>query len=329
MMRLALHALRGCGVFSFARALSARKARILMYHNFSGLGGTESGALSTEATRAQFDYLRRHYWVVPLLQIAEQLASGKTLGSHIVALTIDDGRRDFYQFMFPLLKEFKFPATFFVVSSFIRGEDWIWTDKVLWLSEQPNRPARLIPGKLDEVFRSLNRMRPEARNAEIQAMAAGAGITIPQEAPVKYAPCSWSELREMADSGFVDIGSHTMTHPILSSITDEEYWQELSGSRRQIEEGIGRKARSFCFPNGMPGDFRPTQVQQIADAGYTCSVVASFGLVENGADPFRLPRLGMGSKSDPIEFSKFLDGVAYYQRKLKSSLRVRSVSDKI
>jgi peptidoglycan/xylan/chitin deacetylase (PgdA/CDA1 family) len=299
-------------------------ARILMYHNFSGPGGAIPGALNAEATRAQFDYLRRHYQVVPLLQIAEQLASGKGLNSHIVALTIDDGRRDFYQFMFPLLKEFKFPATFFVVSSFIRGEDWIWTDKVLWLSQQPNPPAVLTPGKLDEVFRSLNPMRPEERNAKIQAMAASAGVIIPSQPPAKYAACSWSELREMADSGLVDIGSHTVTHPILSSITDAESWQELTGSRRQIEEGMGRRAGSFCFPNGMPEDFRPTQVQQIADAGYTCSVVASFGMVDNTADRFRLHRIGMGSKSEPVEFSKFLDGVAYYQRKLGASLRRRT-----
>ncbi len=316
--------MRGCGVFSMARAMSSGKARILMYHNFSGPGGTTPGALSSEATRAQFDYLRRHYRVVPLLHIADQLASGKSLDSRTVALTIDDGRRDFYQFMFPLLKEYKFPATFFAVSSFIRGEDWIWTDKVLWLSEQPNPPATLIPGKLDQVFRSLNRMRPEARNAQIQTMAASAGISIPQQAPAKYAPCSWNELREMADSGLVDIGSHTVTHPILSSISDQESWLELTESRRQIEEGTGRKVGSFCFPNGMPEDFRATQVQQIADAGYTCSVVASFGLVGQGADKFRLPRIGMGSKSEPIEFAKFLDGVAYYQRKLKASLRPHS-----
>jgi peptidoglycan/xylan/chitin deacetylase (PgdA/CDA1 family) len=323
MKRLLLQAMRGCGMFSLARTMSGDLARILMYHNFSGPGGTASGALSAEATRAQFDYLRRHYHVVPLLQIAAQLASGKKLDKHLVALTIDDGRRDFYEFMFPLLKEFQFPATFFVVSSFIRGEDWIWTDKVVWLSQQPNRPADLAPGNLDQVFRSLNPLRPEARNAQIQAMAAGAGITIPSQPPAKYAPCSWSELREMADSGLVDIGSHTVTHPILSSITDEESGQELKVSCNQIEEGMGEKPGSFCLPNGMPGDFRPTQVQQIADAGYACSVVASFGMVNNGEDPYLMPRLGMGSKSDPIEFSKFLDGVAYYQRKLGASLRGR------
>jgi peptidoglycan/xylan/chitin deacetylase (PgdA/CDA1 family) len=321
MKRLALQAMRGCGAFSLARSMSAKMARILMYHNFSGPGGTAPGALNSEAIRAQFDYLRRHYRVVPLLEIVEQLGSPKGLDSHTVALTIDDGRRDFYESMFPLLKEFKFPATFFVVSSFICGEDWIWTDKVLWLSQQPGPPAALMPGKLDELFRSLNRMRPEARNSQIQAMAASAGITIPGKAPGKYAPCSWGELREMVASGLVDIGSHTVSHPILASITDEESWQELTVSRRQIEEGIGRAPASFCFPNGMPGDFRPTQVQQIADVGYACSVVASFGLVDDAADPFRLPRLGMGSKSDRIEFSKFLDGVAYYQRELGALLR--------
>ncbi|HEX4426387.1 MAG TPA: polysaccharide deacetylase family protein [Terriglobales bacterium] len=324
MKRFALQAMRACGMFSLARAMSGKMARILMYHNFSGPGGTASGALSAEATRAQFNYLRRHYRVVPLLQIAAQLATGQKLDPYTVALTIDDGRRDFYEFMFPLLKEFQFPATFFVVSSFIRGEDWIWTDKVAWLSQQPNHPPALAAGKLDQVFRSLNLMRPEARNAQIHVMAESAGITIPSQPPTKYAPCTWSELREMADSGLVDIGSHTVTHPILSSISDEESWQELKNSRDQIEEGMERKPGSFCFPNGMPGDFRPTQIQQIAEAGYTCSVVASFGMVSNGADPYRLPRLGMGSKSDPIEFSKFLDGVAYYQRKLAASLRRRS-----
>jgi peptidoglycan/xylan/chitin deacetylase (PgdA/CDA1 family) len=256
-----------------------------------------------------------------LLEIVNQLTSAKGLDSHLVALTIDDGRRNCYEFLFPLLKEYRFPATFFVVSSFIRGEDWIWTDKVLWLSEQSQPPKQLIPGKLDELFRALNRMRPEARNAEIQAMAAAAEVIIPKQAPDKYAACTWNELREMADSGFVEIGSHTKSHPILSSITDEESWRELTESRREIEDGIGKKVTSFCVPNGMPGDYRASQLRQVAEAGYACNVLASFGLVENSADPYSLRRMGMGSKSEPVEFSKFIDGVEYYQQSVKTLLR--------
>lgn len=321
--RLALRGMRRCGLFSVARFMSAGMARILMYHNFCAPSVNERGALNVEAVRAQFDYFQRHFRVVPLLEIVNQLTSAKGVDSHSLALTIDDGRRNCYEFLFPLLKEYRFPATFFVVSSFIRGEDWIWTDKVLWLSEQSQPPEQLISGKLDELFRALNRMRPEARNAEIQSMAAGAKITIPKQPLGKYAACTWSELREMADSGFVDIGSHTMTHPILSSITDEESWRELTESRRQIENGIGKKITSFCVPNGMPGDYRPSQLRQVAETGYACNVLATFGLVENGADPYRLQRMGMGSKSEPVEFAKFVDGVEYYQQSLKSLLRPR------
>jgi peptidoglycan/xylan/chitin deacetylase (PgdA/CDA1 family) len=322
MSRLALRVLQSCGAFSLTRALSAGMARILMYHNFSGPNGSDPNTLNVEGIRRQFTYLRRHFRVIPLLELVNQLASGrKKLDRNIVALTIDDGRRNCYEFLFPLLKEFELPATFFVVSSFIRGEDWIWTDKVIWLSEQPNPPEALLPNQLDGVFRSLNRMRPAERNAWIDAIAESMSVTIPTIAPAKYSPCSWSELREMADSGLMEIGSHTVTHPILSSVTDDESWDELTRSRAQIEEGTGRSAKSFCYPNGMPGDYRPSQVQQVERAGYACSVVAEFGMVNHTSDRYRLPRIGAARKSRNPEFSKYLDGFAYYQQKLGARLR--------
>jgi peptidoglycan/xylan/chitin deacetylase (PgdA/CDA1 family) len=318
MKKFALEAMRLSGMSSLARALSARMARILMYHNFSATGATDPNALDVEGIRRQFTYLRAHFRVVPLLQLAERLASGGELDRHTVALTIDDGRRNCFEFLFPLLKEFKLPATFFVVSSFIQGQDWIWTDKLLWLSEQPQAPEELTQGKLDSVFGALNRLRPEDRNARIEAMAKRAGVSLPREAPPKYAPCSWSELAEMAASGVVEIGSHTVTHPILSSISDEESWNELTQSRAQIAAGIGREIRFFCFPNGMPEDYRPAQVRQVAEAGYACSVVAQFGMVGPGSDRYRLPRMGAATKTSTAEFSAYVDGGTYYKEKLRA-----------
>jgi peptidoglycan/xylan/chitin deacetylase (PgdA/CDA1 family) len=314
--KLALRAMRSCGVFALTRAWSAGMARVLMYHNFSGPDGIDPNALNAEGTRAQFEHLRRHFKVVRLQQIAEQVTSGRALDEKMVALTVDDGRRNCYRYLFPLLKEFEFSATFFVVSSFIRGEDWIWTDKVLWLSQQPDPPQELAPDRLNSVFQTMNLVRPEERNERIQAMARKAGLVIPRTPPDQYAPCSWSELREMVDSGLVEIGSHSATHPIFSSITDEESWDELIRSRAQIEEGMGRSVSCFCFPNGLAGDFRPSQVGQVRDAGYSYSVTAQFGLVKSGADRYQLPRIGMARKRRPEEIAKYLDGAAYYQQKL-------------
>jgi peptidoglycan/xylan/chitin deacetylase (PgdA/CDA1 family) len=310
--------MRRLGGFSLARAFSAKMARILMYHNFSASGSPDLNALNVEGIRRQFTYLRRHFRVVPLPHIAEQLASGQALDANTVAMTIDDGRRNCYEFFFPLIKEFELPATFFVVSSFIQGEDWIWTDKVLWLSEVTNPPEELAQGELESMFRFLNRLRPEERNARIAAMAKGAGVSIPKKPPEKFAACSWNELREMADSGLMEIGSHTVTHPILSSITDAESWEEITRSRARIEERIGREVRAFCYPNGMPGDFRPSQVRQVAEAGYMCSVIAQVGLVQSGCDRYQMPRLGMARKANPLEIAKSLDGVAYYQQRFRA-----------
>jgi peptidoglycan/xylan/chitin deacetylase (PgdA/CDA1 family) len=214
------------------------------------------------------------------------------------------------------LQEFRFPATFFVVSSFIRGADWIWTDKVTWLSEQSHTLDELRPENLGRTFHSLNRLRPEDRNRRIQSMAARAGLPLPEKAPPQYAACSWTELREMSQSGLVEIGSHTVTHPILSSLTDEESWQELTESRREIKAALGEEVRCFCLPNGMPADFRSGQIRQIAEAGYACSVLADFGLVEAGSDRYQMRRIGMGRKTRPIEIAKYVDGAVYYQRKL-------------
>jgi peptidoglycan/xylan/chitin deacetylase (PgdA/CDA1 family) len=118
----------------------------------------------------------------------------------------------------------------------------------------------------------------------------------------------------------VEIGSHTVTHPILASVTDEISWGELTASRAQIEESIGRTVRYFCFPNGQPGDYRPSQLRQVRDAGYEGALAARPGMVGPRSDPYDLPRIGVSGRSDVLSFSKHLDGAEYYKSKLKQAL---------
>jgi peptidoglycan/xylan/chitin deacetylase (PgdA/CDA1 family) len=316
MKRLALELMRNCGVFALTRSISSSMGRILMYHNFSAVDETGNDAVSASRLRSQFEHLHRHFRIFPLALMIERLKSGTALDPLTVAITIDDGRRNCYEVLFPLLKEFQIPATFFVVSSFIRREDWVWTDKVLWLSEQSSRIGELSAGNIDRLFAGMNQLRPEGRTAFLEAIAKRMGVSIPPKAPSKYGPCSWSDLREMADSGLVEIGSHTVTHPVLATITDVDSWHELTASRAQIEEGLGRQVRLFCFPNGKVGDYRPCHLEQVREAGYEGAVVASFGMVDRMKSPYELPRIGVSGGSDILSFSKNLDGLEYYQMEL-------------
>jgi peptidoglycan/xylan/chitin deacetylase (PgdA/CDA1 family) len=294
--------------------MSADMARILMYHNFAVTEGEWPDAVDVAAARKQLAYLHDHFRVIPLTRLVEQLRSGTSIERNTVALTVDDGRRNFCEFFFPLLEEFRMPATFFVVSSFILGEDWLWTDKVLWLARQPHAHEHLRKDKLEHVFEEMNRLRPDVRNARIDELAAKMTVSIPKQPPPEYTPCSWAQLREMADSGLVEIGSHSVTHPIFSTLTDEESRWELAGSRTQIEQRLGGRVSCFCFPNGKPADYFPSHLQQVKEAGYSSAVMTHFGMPGRGADEYGLPRIGVSGGTDLLSFMKYVDGVDYYQR---------------
>lgn len=315
--KFALGAARASGIFAAARELTVAMPRILMYHNFTDSAVHEAAAVSVDRLREQFRYLKKHFNVVSLQEMIGQWTQKKRIDDRTAVLTIDDGRRNCYEFLFPLLKEFNFPATFYVVSSSIHGEDWLWTDKVLWLSEQQTGLTEILPDNLESLFAALNSLRPEVRNARIRTLAETAGMAIPREAPRKYASCSWDELREMAGSGLVEIGSHTASHPILASITDEESWNEIADSKAQLEAELHQPVQSFCFPNGKPGDYRPNQVGQVRDAGYSSAVVTRFGFVTQVTDLFELPRIGVAGDTQPLTFRKYVDGLEYYQARLR------------
>jgi peptidoglycan/xylan/chitin deacetylase (PgdA/CDA1 family) len=324
MKKIALRFLRLCGALGVSRSMSGHLARILMYHNFSASDEAGTEAVRVDVANKQLDYLRRRFRIVPLGDVVSRLASGAPLERNMVALTVDDGRRNFYEFFFPLLKELRIPATLFVVTSFIRGEDWIWTDKVLWLAGQPQRANELSPDRIESFFETLNRMRPENRDAAVQAIAAGMRVSIPKDPPAKYAPCSLSELREMADSGLVEIGSHSVTHPIFSSLTDEECRDELTTSRRQLEEGLGREVKSFCFPNGKPSDYRSAHLQLVKEAGYASAVVTRFAMAGPDSNVFELPRMGVNGSPDLLSFAKYVNGVEYFQERFAAAFRGQS-----
>ena len=98
--------------------LAQGRASILMYHSVSARGGSFS-VVSPEEFNRQMAYIAgKRCTVIPLTELVRRLCAGKTLGG-TVALTFDDGYRDNYAEVFPLLKQYGFPATIFVTTGLI------------------------------------------------------------------------------------------------------------------------------------------------------------------------------------------------------------------
>jgi peptidoglycan/xylan/chitin deacetylase (PgdA/CDA1 family) len=99
---------------------------------------------------------------------------------------------------------------------------------------------------------------------------------------------TWEELREL-DPALITIGSHTMTHPILSTVDDACLQHELAQSRARLESELGRAVEFFCFPNGA----NDARVRAAAARVYRAAVTTRPGSLEGRVDLHGLPRLSM------------------------------------
>src|SRR3989338_396677 len=108
---------------------------ILMYHSIDDHWRETKLSVSPEQFRRQMKFLReKKYDVIPLGQLADVIKSGKKLPHNIVAITFDDGNLNNYTNAFPVLKEYKIPATVFLVSDWIGKPDHLNTAKIKEMS---------------------------------------------------------------------------------------------------------------------------------------------------------------------------------------------------
>ena len=114
----------------------------------------------------------------------------------------------------------------------------------------------------DICVQSLDNDRKELINQLKHVLA----VEIPSLPPKEYRPVNWDEIREM-HAGKIEIGSHTMNHPILSKISKEHLSNEISESKRYIEDKLDHPVHTFCYPNGMPEDINENVIEDVGDNG--------------------------------------------------------------
>jgi peptidoglycan/xylan/chitin deacetylase (PgdA/CDA1 family) len=304
-----------------ARRWTAANPRVIMYHRF----GPQAPSISTEDLETHLRYVRESFNPLRLDTLLGMLRAGERPPPRAVVLTVDDGYRDFLEVAYPLLRRYEVPATVFVVSGLLRGNFWLWLDRLRYALEQapdpdfnvtgPDGPVRLRLDSPEARFKAWDqimtrclRLSPQERDAYVAACVAATGVSVPAAPTGKFAPLSREDILQM-DSRLVEIGSHTRTHPILSRCSGAEITSEIAGSKAEIEAILGRSVSTFCYPNGLAGDFDRRCERAVDEAGYLGAVRAYGGLVFPGDDRFALPRMSAyrGFKSMKNE----LNGVRY------------------
>jgi peptidoglycan/xylan/chitin deacetylase (PgdA/CDA1 family) len=107
------------------------------------------------------------------------------------------------------------------------------------------------------------------------------------------------QLVKMSQSGLVEFGAHTMTHPNLNNISDEQATQEIVASKKWVEEHIGY-CHNFAYPFGR---FSAKHMEMVKDAGFLSAVSTKKRIQPlSAANQFCLPRISIGGKMNLLQF---------------------------
>ena len=268
----------------------------------------------------QMETLHRHFRPLHLAEALRRLDERIPLPPRAVAVTFDDGHRDNYTHAFPVLRRLGVPATIFLSTGYMDRKETFWFDDVAYRLQRASRDAielrslglRLVLGDAarrrratDEVLAKLKLVPNAVRLSALRELAEESGV----EAGIgdeRSRPLTWAQVREMRDAG-VEFGSHTVSHPILSRLGDEELRAELRLSREELERQLGRRVVLLAYPVGGEDAFDERVVRIARECGYRMALTYVSGANRwPPGDRYRLRRLHVERYTTRARFSAML-----------------------
>ena len=240
----------------------------------------------------QLRYLRSVFTFVSLAELAASFGAARLPGrQRRAAIVFDDGLRSNVRVAYPILRALGVPATFFVCPGLIEERRWLWTHEArrrlqFAAPELRGELARELgaPAEVEALVDWMKKL-DFPRRTRVEAMLKHATAAFVPSEPDREAfdLAAWDELRRL-DPAIVTVGSHTMTHPILPTMSEGEIEVELRDSRRMIEAKLAAPADFFSYPNG---DF-DERTLAVVGRYYRAAVTSN---AQTRVDPYRMPNV--------------------------------------
>ena len=242
-------------------------------------------------------WLKSWFNVLPLDAAVAHLKDG-TLPARAACITFDDGYADNHDVALPILQRHGLPATFFIATGFLDGGR-MWNDTVIE-SVRHSMATTLDLGELGRfavgtpaekaaaigaIIGKIKYLPVAERLDAAQRIASAAHVNPPNNLMMTSL-----QVKAMRQAG-MQIGAHTVSHPILAHLSNELARAEIKGSKDFLEHLLGERVGLFAYPNGKPGeDYVPASVDVVRSLGFDAAVSTQWGAFRAGDDPFQIKR---------------------------------------
>jgi peptidoglycan/xylan/chitin deacetylase (PgdA/CDA1 family) len=286
-----------------APAGAAARLSILIFHRVLP---QPDPLFPAEVDAQRFDdicrWIARWFNVLPLSVAARQLRE-RRLPARPMVITFDDGYADNHDIALPILQRHGLTASFFVATGFLNGGR-MWNDTLveairstradswnlegLGLKGLAQVPLRTVVDKraaISQVIGAFKYLPAAGRLQAVTKIARLAAVPLPDDLMMRT-----DQVVQLHRAG-MELGGHTVNHPILARLPVEEARQEIVAGKQALEAILQSPVTAFAYPNGRPGqDYQDEHVGLAQAAGFTAAVSTFQGAASVCSDPLQLPR---------------------------------------
>lgn len=285
----------------FSGAGTKSRLLILTYHRVREQPDlVNPGDPDREEFTAQMKMLAEYFNVLTVSRAIRNLREGR-LAERSVCITFDDGYADNHEVAAPILESLGIAATFFIATGYLNG-GIMWNDRIIETIRRLRSGTHDF-GELGQVKLLANECRSSATNETINKLKylqCDERDRISKEIAARFSiECSDSIMmtddmvRDLHSRG-MEIGAHTISHPILARLSSAAAKVEVQASKDYLESLLQSSVTSFAYPNGKFGrDLTMRDVEIVRQSGFDIAVTTDWGVATASTDHMTLPRVGL------------------------------------
>jgi len=256
-----------------------------------------------------------------------------------IVFTIDDGYLDQLQLAVPVFIEFQCPVTIFLITDLLENNQIPWDGLVenainkcvednISISFNGNKIFLNLAdhehrnNAIDEYIKFCKYLPEDSRSKAVSKLIKITKLNIYEYSDKKRHAPTWNEIRRIEKNNLIKFGSHSVSHSVLSNITDDRSLNEITQSFDKLKGELNNPVKIFAYPFGYKEDFTAREVNYLKEYGYNGAVTAIpgyFDQVESSRSPssiYLIKRFGL--PNNLLDLEQYASGLEHVKERLKN-----------